>query len=320
MFVYKLLLISAIVISSIIDFTFAVKLKTITLTNDNFVSLNGYVTSLSISNLIKNLISLPSDNVYIYLNTNGGSVDAGMKLVNVIKTLEDNNINVSCIADKAISMGFVIFQYCSKRYVTRSSTLMQHQMSLSGVSGKIRDINSYIKYVNTMENYINLAQAERIGISFEQFNENIRDDWWLTSTESIKQNVADEIVNIKCTFENKEEIKHIHTIFGELQLVYMKCPQVYSEVRYKFNNINISGEAFENIIYQNSIKFDKFDKFDTYNRDINYIYLDNIHLDNIHLDNIHLDNMLKKDILYKFSVFNINRILDNFIEINHIIF
>ena len=123
-------------------------------------------------------------------------------------------------------MGFVIFQHCSKRYVTRSSTLMQHQMSLSGVSGKIRDINSYIKYVNTMENNINLAQAERIGITFEQFNENIRDDWWLTSTESIKQNVADEIINIKCTFENKEEIKYINTFFGELQLVYMKCPQV----------------------------------------------------------------------------------------------
>ena len=32
-----------------------------------------------------------------------------------------------------------------------------------------------------------------------------------------------------------------------------------SKVRYKFNNVNISGSAFENIIYQNSIKFDKFD-------------------------------------------------------------
>ena len=99
--------------AQIINNRFTTKLNTITLTNDNFVSLRGPVSSISISNLINNLISKTADVRYIYLNTNGGSVDAGLKLVNVIQGLEDNNIVVNCIADTAISMGFVIFQFCN---------------------------------------------------------------------------------------------------------------------------------------------------------------------------------------------------------------
>lgn len=232
---YKLLILSTLLMIS------HAEMKTITLTNDNFVSLRGPVTSTSISNLINDLISKHSDTRYIYLNTNGGSVEAGIKLVNVIQSLQDNNIIVNCIADTAISMGFVIFQSCSNRYVTRHASLMQHQMSLSDVEGKIRDLNSYVKFVNSMEDEINQNQADRIGISLEQFNEKIRDDWWLTAKQSVSEKVADEIVNIKCVFENTEQVTTIMTILGKLNIIYMKCPLVTSPIKILLNDKDLTN-------------------------------------------------------------------------------
>ena len=81
--------------------------RTINLTNDNFVALRGTVTSQSVAEVISNLIDKNDDVRYIFLSTNGGSVIAGLKLINTIKDLENLGIVVNCIADTAISMGFV---------------------------------------------------------------------------------------------------------------------------------------------------------------------------------------------------------------------
>jgi ATP-dependent protease ClpP protease subunit len=288
--IYKFLTLFTLCVFFQISHSINTEIQTVTLTNDNFVSLRGPVTSTSISNLITDLISKNADTRYIYLNTNGGSVDAGMKLINVIQSLQDNNIIVNCIADRAISMGFVIFQSCSNRYVTRHATLMQHQMSLSDVKGKIRDLNTYVKFVNSMEDEINQNQADRIGLTLEEFNEKIRDDWWLTSKQSILAKVADEMVNIKCVFENSEVTISILSFFGKIDMIYMKCPQVTSPVKILLNDK----------ILENNIDKDIMNEINSY----------------INIDNSKLINQYNQ---YNQYIIN-NRIIDRFIEINHNIF
>jgi ATP-dependent protease ClpP protease subunit len=215
--------------------------KIVHLTNDNFVALRGPVNSQSIAELISNLLDKNSDERYIYLSTNGGSVDAGLKLINVIKDLENSDVKVNCIADTAISMGFVIFQSCTNRMVLSHSTLMQHQMSMSNVRGKLLELNSYMLHINKIEDELNLMQASRLNMSQSEFEQKVMNDWWLTTAESIEQNVADEIVSIKCMFPKEKEIMEVNTIFGDLVLTYMKCPQVSAPVKVELklrNDIN----------------------------------------------------------------------------------
>lgn len=215
--------------------------RTINLTNDNFVALRGTVTSQSIADVISNLIDKNDDVRYIFLSTNGGSVTAGLKLINTIKDLENYGITVNCIADTAISMGFVIFQACTNRMVLSHSTLMQHQMSMSGVRGKILEINSYLSHINKIEDELNFMQASRLNMSQQEFENRINNDWWLTTSESIENNVADEIVHIKCMFPKEKEIIIINSIFGNIELTYMKCPQVSAPIKVELKmNQNIT--------------------------------------------------------------------------------
>lgn len=98
----------------------------------------------------------------------------------------------------------------------------------------------------------------------EEFEQKISNDWWLTTVESIKLNVADKIVQIKCNFKNEKEIVEIQTIFGDVTLTYMKCPQIAMPVKinYNFNeNVNKSdADNIKNIIDSNYIKMNKNNK------------------------------------------------------------
>ena len=52
-----------------------------------------------------------------------------------------------------------------------------------------------------IEDELNLMQATRLNMSQQEFENRINNDWWLTTSESIENNVADEIVNMKCMFQ-----------------------------------------------------------------------------------------------------------------------
>lgn len=124
----------------------------------------------------------------VYFNTPGGSVSDGIRL---LPYFEKNNM--TCIVDKAYSMGFVLFQACSQRYILPYGSLMQHDMSLR-LSDEFTKIQSYMRYLRKLYNRLVHLQIKRIGISKKEFLQKIRNDWWMTAEESIKNNCADKIV------------------------------------------------------------------------------------------------------------------------------
>ena len=91
----------------------------------SFLPLEGVITEKSImktSYLLTHTYPTP----VLYFNTIGGDVHAGIQLMHVLLNMD----NVTCIAKKAHSMGFAIFQTCNRRYVIPESELMQHQIQI----------------------------------------------------------------------------------------------------------------------------------------------------------------------------------------------
>jgi ATP-dependent protease ClpP protease subunit len=172
---------------------------------------------------------------YIYLDTPGGSVQEGMKIVTLIK-----NYNLSCIAERAYSMGFIIFQTCKKRYILQHSSLMQHQMSL-GIMNEKGKIDSYMKYINEIEDELTAIQASKLLLSRNQFRNKTVNEWWMYGENILKYRAADEIIKIECdsaltksTF-TKEYAPYIYT--------YSKCPLVNGPVKKE------KKKGYEQMIY-----------------------------------------------------------------------
>jgi ATP-dependent protease ClpP protease subunit len=209
--------------------------KSITLEPNNFIAVVGSINSVNVNMWIRNISSIENQKIYVYINSNGGSVEAGQKLIDQFAYLQQKGIIIECVAQNAYSMAFQILQSCDKRYITPSATVMQHQMSVSELGGQFENLLNYLTMIKQMSNDLDTIAAKRIGISYTDYKLKTSTDWWLYGEEIIRNNVADEIVYVGCgkklyeTFNYKEKVDFDVTPDGYLELKKTKstidlCP------------------------------------------------------------------------------------------------
>lgn len=226
------------------------KQKNIKLTTKNNLILKGPVDEKSVSRIIYELNMLDDrKNIYLYLDTPGGEVESGQRLIS-----EVINHNISCIAERAYSMGFAILQSCYKRYILRHGKLMMHQVSF-GVHNDLGRIENYVNFVQQMDFEMNEMMASRIKMHPHVFRERVKDEWWLHGLFATKANCADEIVTVSCSREltrtNYTQTK------GSYDMIYSKCPLVLKEVDKKKNKNKDDTYFFE------FLTTDMYEKYDT---------------------------------------------------------
>lgn len=235
-------------------------IQTVRLTENNFVVIRGEIEPLNTAKIIDRLTHINEPTVYVYLDTPGGSVSDGMNIVNVLKSLEARGINVICVSHIALSMGFVITQYCPTRLVMDSSILMQHQMSIQ-LKGPVKNIASLmIGYIESVGRITEEHQAKRINVTTEKFNELVQHDWWIYGEDNIKKNTADGLAYVWCDFHPEIIKERVYTIFGDFDVYYSNCPLAKDPISFEFNDkipLNIQNEMMEKII-QNGIPKDIF--------------------------------------------------------------
>jgi len=193
--------------------------KKITLNTKNVLLLKGEINEKLATQFVYELNQKQSKKgIYVYLDTNGGSVDAGNKIVDEIQ-----KYGLDCIAHKAISMGFVILQSCKNRYITPMGTLMQHQMSY-GVADEKAKVESYVDFVKQIGDYLITMQANKIGISANEMRDKTYNDWWLFGENAVVANCADELAIVKCSSKLTNETYTVES--GLYTYYYSKCPLV----------------------------------------------------------------------------------------------
>jgi ATP-dependent Clp protease protease subunit len=170
-------------------------LEELKLENLNYIHIEGTIEQDMASEIISNIFEQDED-FYIYINSNGGDVESGLKIVKMMKYLQTENIKIKCIADKAMSMAFHIFQHCDERLVTQNSVLMQHEMSIH-LEGNIKDTEQlYYKYLQ-WDNEINTFDSARIKMDKTQYLLELKNELWFTGDDIITHNIADRKVIIK---------------------------------------------------------------------------------------------------------------------------
>jgi ATP-dependent Clp protease protease subunit len=209
-------------------------LKMIRLNENNFVAIRGNIDESSASRFISDIMKLKGDKIYVYLITPGGSVISGTSIIQTINTLQSTGKEIICIADHAYSMGFVIFQSCSKRYVMPHSIIMQHQVSL-GIDGPIEQVRSYFKLIERIGAKLNTEQAEKLNLTTQEFHDKTQHDLWLYGDDIVEANAADKIVNVICDL-NPNQIYKIskRTLFGTLDIDFSMCPLIHDPVNIEF--------------------------------------------------------------------------------------
>jgi ATP-dependent protease ClpP protease subunit len=201
---------------------FSGALKNINLNTDNIILVKNEINDETVSYAIDKIQnSKNATNLILYLDTPGGKVEDGLQLINEVQ-----KNNMTCIAQRAYSMGFAILQSCKHRYLLPTGKVMQHQISF-GFGDSLYKIENYISYVNQMNSYLTELQSKKIKIDPRLFREKTSNDWWLFGMNAVFNNVVDELVNVECS---KKLIQSNYTLtVGGRKLVYSNCPLIYKE-------------------------------------------------------------------------------------------
>lgn len=216
-------------------FTLPAFAKEILLTENNTVSLNGPVNDSSILDVQVKLQELSalgeaSEPIYLVLNTPGGSVMAGLDLIQYMNTLRRP---VYAVANTAISMGFHILQSSAIRYVTPYATVMSHRAH-GGFEGDIpQQLNSRISHINQLLSKMDEQVISRTNGKHDKasYTELIRDEAWFVGDNAVTGGFADEVVTLKCSDElNSWTTKTIKFFIFTINVKFSNCPLISTPI------------------------------------------------------------------------------------------
>ena len=167
------------------------------LLRERIVMLGTEVTDEAANQLIAQMLYLEGENperdIWLYINSPGGSVTAGMAIYDTMQFVQPD-VGTICMGLGA-SMGQ--FLLCAgapgKRYALPHARIMMHQ-PLGGVQGQAADIAIQAEQMK----YTKRLMAERIashtGQTVEQVEEDSERDRWFTAEQAKDYGIIDQVI------------------------------------------------------------------------------------------------------------------------------
>jgi len=136
----------------------------------------------------------PRDNISIYINSPGGSITAGLAILDTMNYVP-NDI-VTCCIGQAASMAAILLASGTKgkRYVLPHSRVMIHQPSMYGMSGQATDIEIHAKEIIRMREILNEILAEQTGQTIATIAKHVDRDYIMEAKDAVKYGIADKVL------------------------------------------------------------------------------------------------------------------------------
>lgn len=136
----------------------------------------------------------PERDIYLYINSPGGSVTAGMAIYDTMQYVKPDVVTVGM--GLAASMGQFLLTAGApgKRYITPHTRVLLHQ-PLGGAGGSATDIRINADLILGMKKELAQITASRTGKSVEQVEADGDRDHWFTAQEALEYGFVDQVIN-----------------------------------------------------------------------------------------------------------------------------
>ncbi|MEZ7533986.1 MULTISPECIES: ATP-dependent Clp protease proteolytic subunit [Streptococcus] len=169
------------------------------LLKDRIIMLTGPVEDNMANSVIAQLLFLDAqDNtkdIYLYVNTPGGSVSAGLAIVDTMNFIKSDVQTI--VMGVAASMGTVIASSGAKgkRFMLPNAEYLIHQpMGGAGSGTQQTDMAIVAEHLLRTRNTLEKILAENSGKSVEQIHKDAERDYWMSAQETLEYGFIDEIM------------------------------------------------------------------------------------------------------------------------------
>ena len=170
------------------------------LLKDRTVFINGAISTEMSHVIVAQLLFLesedPDKDIYVYINSGGGEVTAGMAIYDTFQFIKPDVSTV--VMGQACSMGSCLAQAgaAGKRLILPNARHMIHQPS-GGASGQATDIQIQAQEILKMKKYLTeiYVKHNTAGKTFEQLTNDMERDNFMSAEEAVDYGLADKIIS-----------------------------------------------------------------------------------------------------------------------------
>ncbi len=135
----------------------------------------------------------PDKDIYIYINSPGGSVTAALAMYDTIQYIKPK-ISTICMGLGASAAALLLASGSSgKRYSLPNSRIMIHQ-PLGGAQGQATDIEIQAKEILHLKDVINNILADHTGQPLEKIEKDVERDYFMSAEEAKEYGIIDEVI------------------------------------------------------------------------------------------------------------------------------
>lgn len=167
--------------------------------------LNTEITQDNVSDAIRHILQINREDegiepenrkpIILYVVSNGGEVDSGFELIDVIQCSKTPVYTVNL--GYQYSMGFLIGLAGHKRFAMRNAKFLMHDGSnfVYGTGSKVQDQMEFNRRVEQrIKNYV----MSRSKVTSEEYDSKVRVEWYLFADEAKEKGFTDYIIGEDC--------------------------------------------------------------------------------------------------------------------------
>lgn len=151
-----------------------------------------YMANLIVAQLLFLEADDPKKDIYLYVNSPGGSVTAGLSIIDTMNHIKPNVATV-CVG-LAASMGSLILSQGEKgkRFILPNAEVMIHQPS-GGAYGQASDIEITANHILRTRTRLNKMLAKATGQKLEKINKDVDRDFFMDAEEALTYGIVDKV-------------------------------------------------------------------------------------------------------------------------------
>jgi ATP-dependent Clp protease protease subunit len=166
------------------------------LLSERIVFVEGEVNDTMASIVVAQLLHLEAEgdgDIYMYVNSPGGSVTAGLAIVDTMNFIKNDVSTI--VMGQACSMGSVFLSAGTKgkRISLPNARVMIHSVS-SGTRGTVHDQRIQFQETEKLNKVLTQMLADNVGRSYDEVYKLMERDHFMSAQESLEFGIVDKIV------------------------------------------------------------------------------------------------------------------------------
>ncbi|MBQ8321709.1 MAG: ATP-dependent Clp endopeptidase proteolytic subunit ClpP [Clostridia bacterium] len=170
------------------------------LLNDRIIFLSDEVNDVTASLVVAQLLYLeaqdPDKDIYLYINSPGGSISSGMAIYDTMNYIKCDVCTI-CVG-MAASMGAFLLSSGAKgkRFALPNAEVMIHQ-PLGGMKGQATDIKIHADHILRIRAKLNQLLSEQTGKPLKTIERDTERDNFMTAEEALEYGLVDKVITKK---------------------------------------------------------------------------------------------------------------------------